>query len=77
MRRLFVSPVLRGGGTPYFPAQDERIGSTWKHQGGGQASAAEGQALSWLFLQLGDLVGNAVVHERVALARDAIRWDAA
>ena len=23
--RLFVSPVILGGGTPYFPAQDERI----------------------------------------------------
>jgi dihydrofolate reductase len=23
--RLFVSPVLLGGGTPYFPAMDERI----------------------------------------------------
>jgi dihydrofolate reductase len=23
--RLFVSPVLLGGGTPYFPALDERI----------------------------------------------------
>jgi dihydrofolate reductase len=24
--RLFVSPVVLGGGTPYFPARDERIG---------------------------------------------------
>jgi dihydrofolate reductase len=24
--RLFVSPVVLGGGTPYFPALDERIG---------------------------------------------------
>jgi dihydrofolate reductase len=23
--RLFVSPVVLGGGTPYFPALDERI----------------------------------------------------
>ncbi len=23
--RLFISPVVRGGGTPYFPALDERI----------------------------------------------------
>ena len=23
--RLFVSPVLLGGGTPYFPALEERI----------------------------------------------------
>jgi dihydrofolate reductase len=23
--RLFVSPVLLGGGTPYFPTLDERI----------------------------------------------------
>jgi dihydrofolate reductase len=23
--RLFVSPVILGGGTPYFPALDERI----------------------------------------------------
>ena len=24
--RLFVSPVVLGGGTPFFPALDERIG---------------------------------------------------
>jgi dihydrofolate reductase len=24
--RLFISPVVLGGGTPYFPALDERIG---------------------------------------------------
>ena len=23
--RLFVSPVLLGGGTPYFPSLDERV----------------------------------------------------
>jgi dihydrofolate reductase len=23
--RLFISPVVLGGGTPYFPALDERI----------------------------------------------------
>src|SRR5665648_622465 len=65
--QLQVDLLVQGREVRRAPAQYDRtdeepvlVDEAQLDEGGGQASAADGQLLSWLFLQLGDLFGNAV-----------------
>ena len=63
---LQVDPLVQSREVGRAPAEHDRtdeepilIDEAQLHEGGGQAGAADGQLLSRLFLQLGDLFGNA------------------
>ena len=65
--QLQVDPVVQGREVGRAAAQYDRtdeepvlVDEVQPHEGGGQASAADGQVLSWLFLHLGELVGDAI-----------------